>query len=201
MRTLHREFFVFVSCLAAILLVSSIAMAQPPPLPNGKCPAGLTLCSGKCYDTTKDPRNCGGCTNACPSNVTGCSNGVCQCPSPFTYCKTSNKCIDVNGSSPTNCGACDKACSSNQMCKQGSCTALPACTGGKTWCASANSCVDTNSDMANCGGCGKSCTAQGGLACCKGFCSFLITDNNNCGRCGNKCTSDKKCQNSTCVYK
>ena len=60
----------------------------------------------------------------------------------------------------------------------GSCDNL----GASYRCCSDN-CVDLNSDTANCGNCGTTCSG----ACCTGSCTNLTTDSRNCGACGSPC--------------
>lgn len=59
-------------------------------------------------------------------------------------------------------------------------------------------CVDTDSDIKNCGYCGKICPFP--QQCCGGFC--VDTNNNrfNCGKCGNRCPFRVRCVYGMCGY-
>jgi len=43
---------------------------------DAPCPAGQSLCSGRCLDVSGDPLNCGGCGAMC-SSTDVCSGGLC----------------------------------------------------------------------------------------------------------------------------
>ncbi|MCO5585990.1 hypothetical protein L7F22_039927 [Adiantum nelumboides] len=58
-------------------------------------------------------------------------------------------------------------------------------------------CVNTRSDIENCGGCGVRCAA--GLVCCKGSCVNLLSDNRHCGKCKHRCP-DADCELGLCGY-
>jgi len=66
-----------------------------------------------------------------------------------------------------------------QCLDNGECGAGGACCDG--------SCVDTMTDKANCGACGKACTGDG--VCCTGGCATLASDAPNCGMCGMACST------------
>jgi hypothetical protein len=55
-------------------------------------------------------------------------------------------------------------CSSGLACVQGTCV----CPQGQTNCS--DSCVDTRSDLSNCGWCGQGCDTFGGQKCTNGTC-------------------------------
>ena len=84
------------------------------------------------------------------------------------------------------------------------------CTGGTMLCA--GSCVDTTTNLDNCGTCGNACTT--GQSCsagvcgtgsgcstgdtsCGGICTDLTSDPDNCGSCGNICPGGS-CTASAC---
>jgi hypothetical protein len=67
------------------------------------------------------------------------------------------------------------------------------CAAGRSCCN--HSCIPTEADPANCGGCGTTCGSA--EACCGGTCSALDTLA-NCGACGNACGSGDFCDGSAC---
>ncbi len=87
-----------------------------------------------------------------------------------------------------------------------------ACAAPRTMCGAA--CVDTQSEQAHCGGCGRACT--GGQICssgscqatstctaprmvCDGACVNTRTDIENCGSCGRACPGGQFCNAGTCM--
>ncbi len=71
-----------------------------------------------------------------------------------------------------------------------------------------NQCVNTKTDINNCGSCGNVCSDtyscnDGKCGCtagqleCNGKC--VANDVNNCGACGNKCNSNQTCSNGICM--
>jgi hypothetical protein len=78
-----------------------------------------------------------------------------------------------------------KLCSTSGRCADG-CDAARPCAGGLTCCDSV--CIDTRSDVANCGGCGAACTG-GDTLCCNSQCANPATSTVHCGGCGNACST------------
>jgi hypothetical protein len=167
------------------------------------CVAELESCDGVCTYTRVDPRNCGACGRACPSNAP-CEDGLCACPTGQTAC--GDGCV----STPTDvahCGACDHACPQDASCDGGAC----ACPAGQTICGDA--CVDTQTDDAHCGACGTACKAplsclagtcgcspeEGLTECTAGACSNLSTDPQRCGGCDIVCPNVQVCSAGACV--
>ncbi|KAG1330517.1 stigma-specific STIG1-like protein 1 [Cocos nucifera] len=71
---------------------------------------------------------------------------------------------------------------------------LNATSPGSTCCES--QCVDTHTDVFNCGNCGKVCKFT--ESCCEGKCVDLVFDKRNCGKCFNRCK--KQCFYGLCDY-
>lgn len=175
------------------------------------CAPGNVMCGAQCVSTMTDPMNCGMCGRACPMGQT-CITGACQlnCVMPSALCTINGvtSCVNVE-SDPMNCGGCGTACmipNANAVCGMGRC-ALGTCQQGFGNCdrQAGNGCeINTNTDVANCGGCDNRCPSllnttpacANGLcgvgACARGFgncdgaaangCeASLDTDNTNCG--------------------
>ncbi len=89
------------------------------------------------------------------------------------------------------------------------------CTDGRCVCAASGlslcsgRCIDTMTDINNCGRCGNYCPSSSacvggtcvcgtGRTACSGRCVDLQTDYNNCGTCGNYCDISSTCTAGTC---
>ncbi|MEZ4390696.1 MAG: MXAN_6577-like cysteine-rich protein [Polyangiales bacterium] len=186
------------------------------------CAAGQTVCAERCTDTQIDPQHCGMCGNAC-ANGQSCVAGACRGSCPLTVC--SGACVDT-AYSPDHCGACGRACppypNMTRTCGAGQC--VPGiCVSGFANCNNmlVDGCeVSTQSDVNNCGACGRVCAAVmnaspvcvGGMcgvgACNTGFADCdanpangceanLNTDRNHCGACGMSCAG--VCRDGACV--
>jgi hypothetical protein len=156
------------------------------------CPAGApTCCGGTCLDTSNDPANCGDCDIVCPSG--SCVNGTCTdcegagCPAGYSCCTANNvsTCFNLDFDS-NNCGSCGHACAAGETCVNG------ACTCGGVSCAAGETCVN---GTCTCGG--VPCDAAGQV-CCGGTCVNTQTDLNNCGGCGNTCPIGATCDAGSC---
>lgn len=111
-------------------------------------------------------------------------------------------------------GACTSPCPAGQTrcngtCQSGPCT--PPCPAGQTRCS--GTCVDTRTDGANCGGCGRVCedanACQQGMCplacpagqarCTEGQCVDITGNAAHCGACDVACPAGFGCQAGTCV--
>ena len=108
------------------------------------------------------------CTTGCKSSV-DCEAAQCNL--------TSHQCVQCIND--TGCGA-GQVCTNNS-CVTG-CNTQHSCAGQLACCGMA--CVNTNTDVNNCGGCGTMCPS--GSGCCGGACTALNTIS-NCGACGGVC--------------
>ncbi len=157
--------------------------------------------TGQCRNDSECPADqfCDPITMAC---APGCSRDE-ACAGDTPHCNPmTHTCVPC---------VVDMHCPAGQVCRGNrcvmGCAAGQACPGGLMCCADA--CVDTQSNSANCGGCGTNCTVANAEANCTmgrcgvGRCSggFGDCDNmpangcetdlrtavTNCGRCGNPC--------------
>ncbi len=199
-----------------------------------------TAASIRCVDTSSDVNNCGGKGKKCESGQV-CMNSKCvqnSCVEPLVLCSTTadNSCKDVKSSDADNCGACGYKCADHPVanaeatgCSAGvcqyKCTVNTKNVGENNTAASIR-CVDTSTDVNNCGGKGKKC--ESGQVCVNSKCvqnsciaplvlcsttagnqcvDINETDENNCGACGYKCADhpvanavSEKCIDGQCIY-
>jgi hypothetical protein len=186
------------------------------------CGAGQTACAGRCADLQSDPANCGMCGTLC-GNGQSCVAGSCRGSCPLTTC--AGACVDTSYS-PDHCGGCGRACppypNMTRTCGNGQC--VPGvCLTGFSNCNNmlVDGCeVSTQSDVNNCGACGRMCAAVNNAApvCINGTCGVgacnagfadcdanpangceaaLNGDRNNCGACGVTCMG--VCRDSVCT--
>ena len=199
-----------------------------------------TAANIRCVDTSSEVNNCGGKGKKCESGQV-CVNSKCvqnSCVAPLVLCSTTtgNQCININAIDENNCGACGYKCADHPVanaeatgCSAGVCQYK--CTGntknvGENNTAASIRCVDTSTDVNNCGGKGKKC--ESGQVCVNSKCvqnsciaplvlcsttagnqcvDINETDENNCGACGYKCADhpvanavSEKCIDGQCIY-
>ncbi len=146
------------------------------------CSGSMMLCSMSCVDVRSNTAHCGGCDRPCePANASArCLLGTCSfsiCLPGFANCDNNqaNGC-EASLSAPTSCGTCATRCSypnATGACVGGRC-GLGVCSAGFADCDRAlqNGCeTRTDSDAANCGGCGIACAA--GTPCVAGACGLV----------------------------
>lgn len=88
----------------------------------------------------------------------------------------------------------------------------PACAGGLIMCAGGSTCINTTSDAAHCGGCGKACsggqvcdlgtcatTCSAGAMLCGTSCANISNDPAHCGDCTTRCRTDQICSGGGCA--
>jgi hypothetical protein len=188
------------------------------------CPEGQVRCGGTCVEALP---NFGTEGISCPGGgaaPTECSagrvlcNGACfpegscqptDCQPGWGYCY--GVCRDFQND-PGYCGGCTTPCTGGTLCKGGTCVACPE---GQTLCSTG--CVDTKTDLNNCGFCGNLCGTQcidgqctgvgpapgcvPGTTRCSNGCVDLTKDAANCGACGVVCPPNSYCAPpGTCTY-
>jgi hypothetical protein len=198
---------------------------------------GQSCCGASCIPTTMDITNCGGCGVTCAGQHASwvCSSSSCQvtsCAMGYGNCDVmaSNGCESFLATDVNNCGSCGAPCAptvnvatmgcANNMCNIATCKP-PFADCDKMV---PNGCeVNTTGDVANCGGCGKSCLALANVAtaaCTNGNCTNLTcrapfadcngmasdgcevnlnTDAKNCSKCGVPCPMGQFCSNGGCL--
>ena len=149
------------------------------------CGNGQSCCNAACDDLAGDPANCGACGNLCKlANATAaCAAGKCAigtCGAGFADCDqlAGDGCEVNTNTDPKNCLGCGKACvvANGVAGCSGGCT-VASCNQGFADCdqLAGNGCeIDLTKDLANCGGCGKSCApANASGSCVAGLCQVL----------------------------
>ena len=134
------------------------------------CDPGKTQCGSQCVDTATNPSNCGGCGTKCPTPLNGvatCANSTCDftCKTGFHPCGATCAADD----DVMHCGATCKVCTApsggTAVCSGGACSFT--CSSG-TACPTQNVCANLNTDVNNCGTCGKACAVA--TSCTTGAC-------------------------------
>jgi Cys-rich repeat protein len=183
-------------------------------LSNSDCPNNGTCNNNRCVQCLSDAQcsgttpRCNTTTNTCvaclPGATDNCPTGQ-YCRPDFRCeqgCKTGADCPSGVCLPNRSCQACtaDSQCAAGNICQNGTCvgacSATAPCGSGQTCCN--GRCESLQVDEANCGACGRSCTAN--QACCAGACKST-TAASDCGGCGVTCTADQFCDGTACQNK
>jgi len=152
------------------------ALPDAGPCPLG-CGSGQTCCGGLCVDANSVD-HCGTSCTVCasgPSSTATCTAGHCG------LACTSTSVADCNGvasdgcerniQTATDCGSCNTPCASGTcLVTGGTASCAPNCTAPNMLCGT--TCLDTESSVAHCGNCTRTCSAPAGAApmCSGGAC-------------------------------
>lgn len=133
------------------------------------------------------------------ASLSGCNNEQTTLNDPYGAGDTGGLPSAAGGVTGANGGS---ASSSNAS------TSNLSCQDGKSACGS--NCISTDSDVNNCGGCDKKCSAgqrcensscqcDSGLDACPSGCVDVSSDAKNCGDCGTVCGEGQVCSNGKCA--
>ena len=176
------------------LLASALAGALLPGLVPRRAQslsceeAGGYLCHGSCSGCT---------TTCCPTLDWQCCvdalgrEGCCDPTGAQSgmFCDPTLGCVN---SCPENMSCGRTCCRSDELCDSMTATCVPACAQGLLFCPGSG-CVDPNTDLHNCGGCGFNCNEINKHGCRQGHCTDCLTAA-DCG--DNLCAF---CQDGSCV--
>ncbi|MBX7194396.1 MAG: hypothetical protein K1X94_20240 [Sandaracinaceae bacterium] len=209
----------------------------------GGCDPGYDNCDGRddngCETPLNTLSNCGRCGETC-SGTTNATE-ICNASLTCDYSSCDGGFLDCGGGrvngcetafSTSNCGTCGTVCGPRESCNgTGDCQcgtgpsagSGEACTGGTPDCCT-NACVNLQTDVNNCGGCGVRCgagetcmagscrcgasassvgggeaCAGGGNECCSNTCVVVATSTSHCGVCGNVCGPSETCSGGHCA--
>ena len=145
------------------------------------------LFCGSCGTPPCDPFTemcCNGvCTNVCNSANCGSCGRVIQAGEKC--CNCSPRMLGTN----TNCSDCGDVCSLGRTCVNGTCQ----CSSTSRQCAPGKPCCPNSREC-----CANGTCCSTGTKCCNGACVNTNTDVNNCGTCGTKCPTGKVCTGGVC---
>ncbi len=186
---------------------------------SGQCVqalSGTAVCCSEACDGTCEACGEDGLCNQYPTDDARCGTISCNADTACTdypaaltnnRCAGAGRCVTGSEHCVPDYLADGTSCGSGLECNgMGSCVSVCAAT--DTWCT--NQCVNTRSDDANCGGCGKACPARSvcsassckcsaaGEAICDGACVDTSTSLSHCGGCGNACGSGMECVQGAC---
>ncbi|MGH7286061.1 MAG: hypothetical protein ACRELY_31455 [Polyangiaceae bacterium] len=178
------------------------------------CPADQKSCGPVCAPLDDPKLGCAGDCTVCPTPINAQSacvpvNGVYNCGlgdcnSQFGDCdnNVATGC-ETHTTVRANCGSCGNDCKQDYCERQGTgyiCSAT--CDSPNTLCPpdagpTEQECIDTTTDIANCGGCGVNCAVPNGVGDCAGG-SCKITCDPNYFLCGGACVlpSQSQCGSS-----
>jgi len=182
-------------CPAGFICDRPAGACVPGCNPTKACPTGKECCSGSCFDTQKDVKNCGSCGNACPTPpqaTAACTAGVCgigTCTTGYGDCNASaaDGCETNVLTNKDNCGMCGTKCAlanATAGCTAGSCS-ITSCNGGFDDCdkIAGTGCETNLKTMTDCGSCGKLCTIPNGTGSCTTGTCLLTGCNTGYGDC------------------
>ena len=174
--------------------------------PSAGGTAGKESTSGAAGQAGSTDIGAGGDTAAeCDDDLLRCPGGCVDPLISHEHCGASGACQGT---------AAGVHCPAEEVCQFGKC--VPQCGGGLRWCG--KGCVDTNTDMVNCGACASICPpsindvpvrcdhGKCQLLCASGYdcdynedtgCESALNDAKNCGACGNACAAPS-CSQGQC---
>ena len=205
------------------------------------CTPGFADCNNQVSDgcevnTATNVNNCNGCGAAFACSAAGgtpaCVNSMCtvsSCQPGKGDCdgNVGNGCETTTTNDPMNCGGCGLPCfiaNGTAGCAGSQCT-VASCNAGFADCdgLASNGCEVNLKTLANCGGCGATCSrANAAATCATGTCQIATCNGtfancdgndangcevdtaanvNNCGTCGNACSSNNgapSCSGGSC---
>ena len=194
------------SCNAILDNDEGRLVAKDAGLGEARCGPGQKQCGGACVDILNPAfgckeNDCTACELAstleykCAGLGTGLECGVSSCFDRYFNCDLKNPTgCEVDLRKPKNCGRCGETCVDSDYCDSYSANihCVPTCPEGSTVCKDEHQCINPQTDIANCGGCGKTCPAPPGTipTCEVGACGFRCDTARGFRECGGKCVQE-----------